>query len=353
MEEQIKSQEVIIEKQEQPALEAEVLPVTEEGLINDLNTTELEIDKNKNTIDTTVGGVDRLRKVLNLPGEENNIPSIKPNEKKIEELGSRRSMLKQKLSEIVHENNVAHKYSEDLISIAEEKIDWVNSDEFARRLRLTGASDEKIAEAKSMILENINSGQPIILPGEKFKELTDIVAELSGSDYVKLAEGFHVDKEGEVGVPKYLDHSIILQEKTKVVPPPLPPLPGNKLVSSEDKTKERGKTDYVETTTMSHEMGHLAQDGLLRGEHYKNINLQTKENSPDPEYVGDVVETDTRIRSMFRELGHVFDPKKEKLTQEHLDLLRKRSTQAQDVKNLFDHYDDETIIKLANELPAI
>lgn len=353
MEEELNTQETVVETQEQPVSKTVASPVTEKSIAKDIETTELEIVKQENTISTTIGEVDRLRKVLNLPGQENDIPSIKPNEKNVKELNSKRDMLKQRLSEIVHESNVSHKYSEELSSIAEEKINWVNSDEFARRLKLTGASDEKIAEAKSMILENVNSGQPIILPTEKFEELKDIVAELSGSDYVKLAEGFHIDKEEEIGMPKYLNNSVILQEKTKVAPPPLPPLPGNKHTPPENKINEDGNIDYIETTTMSHEMGHLAQDGLLRGENYKNINLQTKENSPDPEYVGDILETDTRIRSMFRELSHVFDPQKEPFTQEHLDLLRKRSKNNQDTKDLFSHYDDETIIKLANELPAI
>lgn len=340
MEQELQTEETIVETPEKPVSKTEVLPITEENLNNDLKTTELEIDNQKNIIDNTTGEVDRLRKVLNLPGQENDIPSINPNKKNIEELDSKRSMLKQRLSEIVHESNVSHKYSEDLISIAEEKINWVNSEEFARRLKLTGASDEKIAEAKSMILENINSGQPIILPKENFEELKDIVFKLTGSD-IGIANGFHIDKSGTPGIPKYLDSSIVLEEKSK---PAMPPIPGQ---------QSRGESKYVENTNMSHEMGHLAQDGLLRGEHYKSINLQTKEKSPDPEYVGDILETDTRIRSMFRDLSNVFDPQKEKLTQEHLDLLRKRATRSEDTKDLFDHYDDETIIKLANELPAI
>lgn len=301
-----------------------------------------KIDIEKSVIESTTTAVNTLRHgTFHLEGEETNIPSITTNKKSLEQFDAQKAMLLQKLSEIVHEKNVAHKHYDQLTSIAEEKIHWINSDEFERRLKLTNATDEEIAQARTMLIENIELGKPIVLPTEYFQEAKDILAELTDKKVLKTANGIHVDKVGTEGVPSYLDRSVILEEKTK---PGMPPLPGDTAPSP---------VTFVESTVANHEIGHLTQDGLLESELYKDVNLQTKKNSPDPEYIGTTFETDTRIRSMFKELSHVFDPEKESFTQDHLDLLRSRGTKSKDIRDLFEHYDDETIIKLANELPAI
>lgn len=333
-----------IEKQEQMVSVAETVPFTQDSLNEELSEIDLKINNHEEVVSNIIQETNNIRRDLGLSGERTDLHSIESDKKEIIELKNKRDDLKQRLKDLLA-FNVSHAYSEQLTDIAQEKIKWINSPEFDRRLRLTKATDAEVLETKKALIENIYSGKPIILPQEKFKEMTNILSELTGTD-INIAEGFNIDREKDKNVPENLEGSIVIKEYKKIARPPVP----GREINPHDQLKDINKN------TVHHEMGHLAQDGLLQGELYKGIHLQTKENSPDPEYIGSIIETDTRIRSMFRDLKDVFDPEKEAFGEKHIEILKEKLKKRElsgDTKDLLDHYNDTDLINFANNLPAI
>ncbi len=285
-----------------------------------------EIEKKKITIDTTTNQVNTVRHELGLSGEEKDIPSISGDKKEIINLENEKKELEEKLKEIL-KSDVSEKYVDIIKEVKQSKIDWAHSEDFARRLRLKGVTEEDISEVKKWLVDNTQNAKTFILPQDKFKEAIEVLSEMTKEDSLKDAKGGFYVEGGRKDVPEDIKNGIFIKEDALSRDP--------------------------NVNTLHHEMGHASQDGLLKSEPYQEWNPKFKAGAPDIEYVGDIKETDTRIRTMFRELEHVFDPQKEPFTHEHIDLLRKRSTKNQDIRDLFEHYDDETIIKMANELPAI
>jgi len=59
---------------------------------------------------------------------------------------------------------------------------------------------------------------------------------------------------------------------------------------------------------------------------------------------------------MFRDLSETFDPTREPFSERDLATLRRKQSRgelSQDTLDLLRHYDDSTLIEIANNLPAI
>jgi hypothetical protein len=317
---------------------------TVENLSETINQVDIKIEGQKRTIHHTTSEVERLRTLLRLPKKEIDIPSIEFNKQKINTLNNEKALLKSKLEELLLFNK-SHEHIDVLTEAAENKMNWINSGELERRLKETGASDEKIVEMKEKLLNNLENGKPIILPEDKFREMKEILSEVSGQD-ITIGTGFHIDNDDVV--PETMRNSIVFPEHKPIPKPPLPGVPFTSIVP-ETKTS-------ISNQTLHHELGHLTQDGLLHSDLYKSTKLETREGSPDPKYVGNILETDTRIQSVFRDLKGLFDPHQEKFQERHVELLKEKlkfNELSQDTKDLLAHYDDEKLIEIINTLPAI
>lgn len=276
---------------------------------------------------------------MGLLGEESDIPSISFNIRNKHELEKRKIELENKLQELL-KFDVSEKYQEVIDQVKKSKINWAESNELSRRLKLKGATDEDVIQIKNWLIDNTASAKTFILSQDKFKEVLDILSEITGEENIKKASAFHVPG-GRTDIPDNIKSSVFIKEK-----PPAPPLPGqgNKHIEN------------INVNELHHEFGHVAEDGILNSELYQDWKPVFKENAPDKDYVGLINETDTRIRSMYRDLGDVFNPQKEVFGKKHLEILKNKLAKGQlnkDTKDLFEHYDDITIIKMANRMPAI
>jgi hypothetical protein len=252
---------------------------------------------------------------------------------------NQRVILEKKLQELLT-SDVSEKYQDIITQVRQSKINWAKSDELARRLKLKGATDEDVVQVKNWLIDNTSNAKTFILSPDKFKEVINVLHELTGEENIKKASAFHVPG-GRADIPEYVKSSVVIKEN--LVPLPLP-------------GQETTLTDRININELHHEFGHVAQDGLLDSELYQNWKPVFKEGAPDREYVGLINETDTRIRSMYRDLGEAFDPQKEVFGKKHLEVLKAKLTKGQtneDTKDLFEHYDDIAIIKMANRMPAI
>ncbi|MEI6843484.1 MAG: hypothetical protein WCK48_03195 [bacterium] len=303
-----------------------------------------KLDKVKNDeqrqgeiITDTSQKVEDLRRGLGMDtGSE--IPSIEGNKQKVRLLEEERIELEKQLKTVLSAD-VSENYADVIKEVKESKIDWANSEELGRRLKLKGATDEDVTQVREWLVGNATNAKTFVLPSSKFSEVVDVLNQMTGEDNLKQGEAFHVPG-GRTDVPEHIKSSVFMQEK-----PALPPLPGQEI-----------SKPTIDSGILHHEYGHVTQDGLLQSELYKDYNPKIKEGAPDAAYVGDITETDTRIRSIFNNLKDVFDPKKEKFTETQLSLLKKKrdsGTLSRDVIDLLDHYDDEQIIELANTMPAI
>lgn len=298
---------------------------------DDLEEINLALQSEQKVIVDTTLKVNEIRHSLGLTGEDTDIPSISANKKKVEELELR---LKQVL-----ESDVSSKYKDIIEEVRKSKIDWAHSPELARRLKLRGADEQDLINIKKWLIDNATEAKTIILPPTKFRDLVEILHEMTGEENIKEGRAFHVSG-GRDDVPEYIKNSVVMQEN-----PSLPPLP--------DEEKKEGR---INANILHHEFGHVTQSGLLEGGAYDDWNPKFKDNAPDPEYVGDIIETDTRIRSMYRDLDGLFDPEKEVFGRKHLEILeekRKKGKLNKDTVDLLNHYGPIELVKLANRLPAI
>jgi hypothetical protein len=343
--EELKKQEINIEnvvnKQENIESNSNNLnPATFEEIGKELNQIPEEVNRENNIIYTTTENVNNTRHELGLIGEENNIPSIESNKNKIISLGDKKVQLEKKLTEILKSDN-SLKYEETINQIKKSKIEWANSNELARRLKLKGLEDGDILGVREWLINNATNAKVFILPRDKFKEVVGVLHEMTGEDSINQGSAFYLDG-GNKDVPENFTNSVYMKEKI-----PIPPMPGQESVEG----------SAINVETLNHELGHATQDGLLDAEQFKNTwNPKFKEGAPDKEYVGSQVETDTRVRLMFNSLSDSFDPSKEVFGKKQLEVLRekqKEGTLTKGVKDLLEHYDDIELVKIANRTPAI
>ncbi len=317
----------------------EVKPVTVDSIENEVNEINLEIQKQDENISNTIIKVNNIRHELGLSGEESNIPSVSFNIKIKNELENKKILLENKLQELI-KFDVSEKYENIINQVKKSKIDWASSNELSRRLKIKGATDEDVLQIKNWLIDNTSNAKTFVLSYDKYKEVVGVLSEMTGEDNIKQASAFHVPG-GRDDTPEYIKNSVFIKEK-----PPVPFMP----------EEYRKRLEGININHLHHEFGHIAQDGLLESELYKDWKPVFKENAPDKEYVGLIHETDTRIQSMYRDLGETFDIKKEVFGKKHLQILKDKYMKGQldkDTKDLFDHYDDITIMKMANRMPAI
>lgn len=265
--------------------------------------------------------------------------AIKNLDARAQENDGEKTELIKKLDDVL-KFDVSKKYEKVIGDVKTSKIEWVNSAELARRLKLKGAEDEDVAQVKDWLKDNATGATTYVLPLEKYNEVKKVLTEITGDQSLASGKAFHVPG-GRTDLPDYAKNAIFIQEN-----PPRLPIPGQTTKPSE----------YIDTNTLNHEMGHVVQSGLLESDLYKDWSPKFKPGAEDTEYFGSIEETDTRVRSMFRELTGSFDPQKEAFAQKHIDMLRAKQSGVQlskDTNDLFDIYDDSEIIRLANELPAI
>ena len=315
---------------------------TEEQLKEEVVEISNKINLQQESAISTTKRVNKIRNELGLVGQEINIPSVDITIKNITQLENKKVELEKKLSEIL-KSDVSEKYIDIISKIKKSKIDWANSEELARRLKLKGADDNDVIKIKEWLINNTNDVKTFILPSEKFKEAVEIINEMTQDDSIKQGAAFHIPG-GRDDLHEDFKNAIFVPEK---VTPPLP-MPNGEVVTQKESINE---------TQLSHELGHAAQDGLLQADEFSNIwEPKFKDGAPDKEYVGQIQETDTRIRSMFNALGNTFDPQKEVFGKKHLEILRDKLSKGlldSDVKDLLAHYDDIELVKLANRMPAI
>lgn len=336
--EEIQKGENIIEK-EIIINTPEVKPATTHSIESDIAEIDLGIKKQDEVITGTTMKVNDIRYEMGLLGEESDIPSIRFNIENKSKLENRKKILEDKLQELL-KSDVSEKYTDVINEIKNSKIDWAQSEELSRRLKLKGATDEDVLQVKNWLIDNTSNAKTFILPPDKFKEVVSVLHEMTGEENIREGSAFHVPG-GRTDIPEYVKSSVIIKEKL-----PLPPFPG----------QETKSTDRIDVNELHHEFGHVAQDGLLDSELYQDWKPVFKEGAPDKDYVGLINETDTRVRSMYRDLGETFDPQKEVFGKKHLGILRDKLAKGQlnnDTKDLFEHYDDITIMKMANRMPAI
>lgn len=302
---------------------------------------EIEIISNKknqqeDNILSTMNGVEEIRKTLGLGPNNDSIPSVEINKNNIVKLKDKRRELEDKLSEIL-KHDVSEKYKNFIDQVKDSKIDWASSEELARRLKLKGLGDEDILQVKEWLINNTRDIKTVVLPINKYNELSIVLSEMTG-EKIGEAEGFY-SQGGRKDLPEEGKNTIFMKEKTI---PSIGNIPEKK---------------FIDEKTLSHEFGHATQDGLLETEQFSGEwNPKFKEDAPDKEYVGQIVETDTRLRSMFNNLGNTFDPKKEVFGKKQLEILRQKQSDNlldKDTKDLLDHYDDIELVKMANRMPAI
>ena len=297
-----------------------------------------KISRQEAMINDTTNRVNEVRRSLSLP-ENTPIPSVDLCKQKIEQLENSETVLQQRLLEIIN-LDVSKKFESTINEAKLAKIGWAQSEELARRLKLKGAKDEDIEQIRTWLITNVNEAKVIVLKPSDFSNAVDYLKKLTGETNLEAGNAFYANGGIET-IPDQVKNSLFLQEK-----PAPPPLPGTQQVTKEN----------INETELNHELGHAAQDGLLSSELYQDWNPIFKQTATDPEYIGKIEETDTRICSMFREAKEFFNPQKEAFEQRHLELLRtmlKENKLSRDVTDLFNNYNDTEIIKYANELPAI
>ncbi len=236
------------------------------------------------------------------------------------------------------------RYQEVVQDVRQSKIEWIQSEAFATRLKLMGATDEEIKSIISNLFTNALGGQAYIISPDKFTSLVNTLHEITGETNIKEAAAFYA--HSDMGLPESISHSLFIQEKTR---PPLPPLPGKPAAT--DST-----TTSVDTTLLHHEYGHLTAGKIFEEPIFKKWNPRFKEGAKDPKYIGLIHETDTRIRSMFRDLEGYYNPYNEHFEIKHLLILKKLKNQGKlnnDTQDLLNHYEDDYLIELANTMPAI
>lgn len=340
--EEIKTQENILEKNTSTKVETIVAKPLDQNQINiEIENSINQIIKNQETIIDTTEKVNNIRHEIGAVGEENNIPSLEFNKKEITKLELRKAELEKKLLEIL-KSNISEDYKDIIGVIKQSKIDWANSRELERRLKLKGADNDDILNIKEWLINNVNNVKTFILPKDKYEELKSVIYEMTDEKNVLDGEGFY-SPGGRDDLPEEAKNSIFMKENTV---PPMRTIDG---VIPERK--------YVDKKTFSHELGHATQDGLLEAEEFSNTwSPKFKESAPDKEYVGQIQETDTRIRSMFNTLGDSLNIENEIFGKKHLEILRDKLSKGmldKDTKDLLEHYDDGEIIKMANRMPAI
>lgn len=326
-----------VEKVEKPEVASIFVEQNQENIEKELFETDQEINKQKETVGFTEQRIDELRRGFGLSGDVE-IPSIENNRKKIISLDEKKIFLEKKLQEILS-HDVSKNYEDVINEAKKSKIDWVNSSELTRRLKLKGINDEEVSQIKDWLKNNVTNARTIILPPNKFKEAINILQEMTQNESLQQAKGFHVEG-GVENIPEEIKSSIFLQESS------IPPLPGSQ--------QQVEKT--INTETLHHELGHVTEEGVLSSGLYEDFNPKFKETAPDKEYVGTIQEIDTRIRSMFRNLSNDFDPQKEVFGKKQLQILRDKLSSGgldKDTKDLLEHYDDITLVRMANRLPAI
>ena len=295
----------------------------------------VQLEKKNTLITTTTNEVNAVRHDLGLTGVEENIPSIAGEKEEVVVLEHTKALLEKRLQELL-QGDVSENYASVIAEVKQSKIDWAHSEELSRRLKLKGADDEDVAMVRQWLVDNTTGTKTVVLPPREYTSAMEVLREITKEKSIGDGNALYV-AGGNTTIPEYVKNTVFVQEK-----PAIPPAPGH----------PTPKEERVDMGMLHHEFGHAAQDGLLESDLYKDWNPSFKPDAPNKEYVGEIKETDTRIRSMFRDLGGLFDPQKEPFTQKHLDQLRTAIT-SKDTKDLFAHYDDATIIKLANELPAI
>ena len=304
-----------------------------------LSAVDKEILEYSSNIITTNKEISELRKKMGLGEDFRDAPSVATSKHSLGSLENKKVLLEQRLNEIL-KSDVSKNHTQMIEKARASKIDWAHSAELARRLKLKGASDEDVAQVKDWLVGNVTNAKTFVLSPDKFKEVQNVLHEMTNEENIHQGEAFHVPG-GRTDVPEHIKSSIFIRDQL-----PKPPLPGEKM----------GTRNTINEYQLNHEMGHVAQDGLLNSELYQDWKPVFKQGAPDPEYVGLINETDTRIRSMYHALGHNFDPSKEVFGKNQLAILRAKLQEGsldKDVKDLFDHYDDATIIRLANRMPAI
>lgn len=324
--------EVVNALEDEKALESKVIHYR-------LDKINLEIEKQNLIITETTIKVNQIRQKLGLTGEENNIPSVEINKKREEALQNKRELLDKKLNELLKFDQ-SKKYEEVIEKVKQSKIDWANSDELARRLKLKGANEDDVSQIKEWLVNNTVDAKTFVLEPKKLDEVASVLSEMSGEKSILDGRAFHVPG-GRNDIPEYIKSAVVIPEN--ISRPPL-------------SHQENHSAKTINNNDLHHELGHVVQDGLLESELYKDWNPSFKSDAPDKEYVGLINETDTRVRSMFRELAETFNPSQQTFGQEQLDVLKdklEKGLLAQDTKDLLDHYDDKTLIGLANNLPAI
>ena len=215
------------------------------------------------------------------------------------------------------------------------------SPEFARRIKLTGASEEDLEQIRAWIVANLTNGEVHIFQEEDLTAIKGKLVEYSklesGEEEVRFERGraFYVNGNSK-HLPARVLNNVYVPETT-----------------FEPKVYPAGASTEG---LLSHEMGHQAQDGLLESELYRDWKPKIKDGAPDAEYIGNIIETDTRIRALFREIRDAYDPTKEPFGEAQLALIRDKRKQGlleRDTVDLLDHYDDAELIRIANFLPAL
>lgn len=305
----------------------------------DFNTIVSDISKQEETIVQITGRVTEIRRSLGV-SEDGPIPSVDACKQKIDAMENNEVFVKQKFLETLN-LDVSKKYENTIDQIRQEKINWAKSKELVRRLKLKGAEDDDVKQVQEWLINNANQASVIVLKPNDFSDAAKCLIKMTGENNLVEGSAFYAGDNFD-NIPDQAKNSIFIQEK-----PAPPPLPGKQQETVKEKINE---------TELNHEFGHATQDGLLTSELYADWNPKFKEGATDPEYVGKIHETDTRICSMFREAKEFFNPHKETFDQKHLDQLKKMLKEyklSKDVTDLFNNYDDAEIIKHANELPAI
>jgi hypothetical protein len=308
-----------------------------EQILSNLDKVKKDEQRQEEIIVETTKKVEDLRRELGMqPGEA--IPSIEGNIQKAKLLEEERAELENRLNTILLAD-VSDKYANTIRGVKESKIDWANSDELGRRLKLKGATDEDVAQVREWLIGNATNAKTFVLPHDKFRDAVEVLNQMSGEDTLTQGEAFHVPG-GRTDIPEHIKSSVFIQEKSA-----RPPVPG-----------QEAPQPTVDSAILHHEYGHVTQDGLLQSELYKDYDPIIKDGAPDPEYIGSINETDTRIRSMYNDLSDSFNPRNEVFGTHHLEMLKKKRESgnlSNDTKDLLDHYDDATLIELANTMPAI
>lgn len=318
--------------------------ISAESLSKAIQEIDTFVKKQSSSFAETEETLKRLRLEIGIPEPKEQAPSLQRLQEEMAQSELRRVQLEARLEEVLRTNRESE-YAELIEKVRLSKIDWANSEELARRLKLKGVTDDDMEQIRTWLTNNASGAKTYILTAKQFQEAVQLLSELSGEQSLGEASGFYIGG-GRTDVPESARNSVLIKEEAK---PPLPPVPGRPHPEQQEKAS-------IDENLLHHELGHATQDGLLESDVYADWTNRTKEGAPDPEYIGSIRETDVRLRSMFRELAGSFDPKKGPFTSDHLALIKKMKDEyklGKDTVDLLNNYEDETIIELANHLPAI